>query len=136
MDERSATRPPTSTPGQSYVPPIGIYATALTVWDPGSEHAGACWPAVTSIGKNPTFTGVGAPTTVETYALDQDLGDSLYDQQVEVAFIERLRGEQAFEGVDALVAQIDRDVEQARPLLSEAAMQAVLRPPPELGSAS
>ena len=40
----------------------------------------------------------------------------LYGAEVRVGFIQRLRGMVAFEGVDALVAQMDRDVAYARRL--------------------
>jgi riboflavin kinase/FMN adenylyltransferase len=53
---------------------------------------------------------------VETYLLDFD-GD-LYGQTLRVAFIERLRGEKRFDSADDLVAQMHRDVAQAREIAS------------------
>ena len=55
---------------------------------------------------------------LEAYVLDFD-GD-LYGQPVAVRFVERLRGEQRFDSVDALVEQMARDVEATRRLLSSA----------------
>jgi riboflavin kinase/FMN adenylyltransferase len=52
---------------------------------------------------------------VETHLLDFD-GD-LYGETLDVSFIERIRDEQRFDGVDALVGQIRRDVDRARSLL-------------------
>ena len=41
----------------------------------------------------------------------------LYDQEVDVRFMAYLRSEERFDGVDSLVAQIGRDIEQARAVL-------------------
>ncbi len=76
------------------------------------EHAHA---AVTNIGYNPTF-GPGA-LTIETHLLDFD--QDLYGKQLEVAFVERLRGEVSFTGPEALMAQIRKDTEQARAILNQ-----------------
>jgi len=91
------------------MPPPGIYATWLRVVDgaePDRLHI-----AATSLGTNPTF-GPGAPLTLEAHLLD--FSGDLYGRRVRVGFIERLRGEERFDGVEALVAQIGRDVEQTR----------------------
>ena len=86
-------------------PGIGVYTSTLERAD-GSVH-----PAVTNVGVCPTF-GAGAPLTVETHILDFD--EDLYGEEVAVAFHARLRGEQRFEGPDALMAQIARDIAAAR----------------------
>ena len=52
---------------------------------------------------------------LEAFVLDFD-GD-LYDQEVKVRFIERLRGEERFDSAEALVEQMQRDVEDTRRLL-------------------
>jgi riboflavin kinase/FMN adenylyltransferase len=75
---------------------------------------GRAWPAVTNIGIRPTFGELRR--TVETHLLDWS-GD-LYGQSIRVEFLHRLRGEYKFDGIDALIAQITRDVEQARALLT------------------
>ncbi len=118
-------------PSEGYAPPIGIYATALSVWDPGSPDYGTVWPAVTSVGRNPTFTDGDAPVVVETHVLDQALGERLYGVDVEVAFVSRLRGEVKFDGADALVEQMHRDAQQAREALTTAVLDRVLAPPTE-----
>jgi len=56
----------------------------------------------------------GRGLLVEAYLIDYD-GD-LYGRRVRVAFIERLRGEKRFPSVDDLVAQMHRDVDEAREL--------------------
>lgn len=65
---------------------------------------------VANIGVRPTFGG--GDLVVEVHLLDFD-GD-LYGQELVVRFVNRLRDEKRFEGIDELVAQIDRDVEAAR----------------------
>lgn len=111
------------------VPPKGIYASVFTVWDPASPDYGARWPSVTSIGHNPTFTEAGAPLTVETHVLGQQLGERLYGCSVEVAFVKRLRDEQRFDGAEALVAQMHRDAQAAADALTDTALAHTLRPP-------
>lgn len=71
-------------------------------------------PAVTNIGVRPTFDGLRR--TVEAHLLAWS-GD-LYGRSIYVTFTHRLRGEQKFDGIAALVAQIQRDADQARALLS------------------
>jgi riboflavin kinase / FMN adenylyltransferase len=87
------------------VPDHGIYATRATV--PGLGE----WIAATSIGVRPTFV-TGRGLLVEAYLLDFE-GD-LYDQEIRLAFLARLRGERRFDRVEALVEQMHRDVEAAR----------------------
>ena len=55
---------------------------------------------------------------MEAHLLDFD-GD-LYGQTLRIAFLERLRGEKRFDSVDELVAQMKRDVEDARRITSSA----------------
>ena len=61
---------------------------------------------------------IEAGRSLEVHLLDFE-GD-LYGRRLRVAFLARLRGEQKFDGLDALVAQIRADVEQGRRLLEEA----------------
>jgi riboflavin kinase/FMN adenylyltransferase len=85
------------------IPHVGIYAGAVRT-TPASW-----WPAAISVGTRPQFYDDGA-LLVEVHipGLDTDL----YDAQLDVSFLTRLRGEQTFNDVDALVTQIGRDVEQ------------------------
>lgn len=94
-------------------PADGIYAGWLTRCDePGSRL-----PAAISVGTNPTFDDV-LETVVEAHVLDRtDL--ELYGVTVAVEFVERLRGNEKFDGLDALMAQIGRDVEAVRRRLAE-----------------
>jgi riboflavin kinase / FMN adenylyltransferase len=70
-------------------------------------------PAAVNVGIRPTFE-TGRGLLVEAFLIDFD-GD-LYGQTLRIAFIARLRGERRFPGVDELVEQMHRDVEEAREL--------------------
>jgi riboflavin kinase/FMN adenylyltransferase len=69
--------------------------------------------AAVNVGVRPTFE-TGRGVFVEAYLIDFD-GD-LYGKVLRIAFIARLRGEKRFESVEDLVAQMRRDVEDARDL--------------------
>jgi riboflavin kinase / FMN adenylyltransferase len=68
-------------------------------------------PAAVNIGVRPQFE-TGRGVLVEAYLIDFE-GD-LYDRELRVDFLQRLRGERLFPSVEELVAQIGRDVEKAR----------------------
>src|SRR3712207_409523 len=88
------------------VPANGVYACRAVIGDQPGELA-----AAVSVGLRPTFeTTLGL--LVEAHLLDFD-GD-LYGRELSLHFGERLRGEQRFDGADALIAQMDRDVEHVR----------------------
>jgi riboflavin kinase/FMN adenylyltransferase len=100
------------TPPHTATPADGVYAGWLTSLDlDGSEISR--WPAAISVGTNPTF-GAG-DRTVEAYALDRDDLD-LYGTHAAIDFTARLRGTERFDSVEALVAQMRQDVDQARAL--------------------
>jgi len=98
------------------VPPVdaapadGVYAGWLTRLDTGDRY-----PAAISVGTNPTFDG-DRERRVESYVLDRD-DLELYGVEVEVAFVDRLRGMVKFEGIEALVETMHDDVRRAREVL-------------------
>lgn len=96
-------------PVQGMVPADGVYAGTLRRAD-----GGPAWPAAVSIGTNPTFDGV--ERRVEAYVLDRTDLD-LYGAEVIVELVRRLRPMTRYDGVDALVEQMHRDVAQARQVL-------------------
>jgi riboflavin kinase/FMN adenylyltransferase len=99
------------TPETTAVPPDGVYAGWLRRLDTGETY-----PAAISVGTNPTFHGVRA-RRVESYVLDRtDL--ELYGVEVEVRFVDRLRGMVAFDSVEALIEQMKDDVDRAREILT------------------
>jgi len=88
------------------LPPDGVYAVGVEV--DGRAHEG-----VLNIGVRPTFAG--RRRTIEVHLLD--FSGDLYRRWLVVKLIERLRGEEAFSGPEALRAAIARDVERARRVL-------------------
>lgn len=93
------------------VPADGVYAGWLTCLDrPDAER----WPAAISVGSNPTF--VGENRRVESYVLDRD-DLELYGIEIAVDFEHRLRGQVKYAGMEALIDQMHRDIDQARELL-------------------
>jgi riboflavin kinase/FMN adenylyltransferase len=68
-------------------------------------------PAAVSVGVRPTF-GTGRAVLVEAYLLDRD--EDLYGRHMRVDFLSRLRGERRFDTVEALVEQMERDVQETR----------------------
>ena len=81
-------------------PGHGVYAA----W--AGDHA-----AAVNVGVRPTFV-TGRGLLVEAHLIGFE-GD-IYGETLRIAFLEKMRGEQAFDSVDALVEQMNRDVEQAR----------------------
>ena len=90
------------------VPAVGVYAGHFRTGD------GRSFPSVTNIGQRPTFSG--QDVRVEAHLIDAD--EDLYGTNAALDFRHHLRGEQRFSGPDALVAQIRRDVDEARRLLA------------------
>jgi riboflavin kinase / FMN adenylyltransferase len=92
-------------------PGHGVYAAWANLL-PSASHPGASGlPAAVNVGVRPTFA-TGRGLLVEAHLIDFE-GD-IYGETLRIAFLERMRGERAFESVDALVAQMNRDVEHAR----------------------
>lgn len=101
------------------LPADGVYAADVSV---GLDH----FPAATYVGARPTY-GTG-PRLIESHLLDG--GRELYDQDIAVAFHERLREDRVFESPDLLARQITEDVDRARSILRRvprAAAPAALR---------
>jgi riboflavin kinase/FMN adenylyltransferase len=91
-------------------PRYGVYAVEVRVQD--GPHAGD-YHGVASLGVRPMF-GVNAPN-LETFVFD--FSGDLYGTHLSVALVEFLRPELKFDGVEALVEQMDRDSLQAREIL-------------------
>lgn len=112
---------------EGFVPAEGVYAGWLVDEGAPEDEAGHTrrgggvgpaprssvrYPAAISIGTNPTFDDVHV-RQVEAYVLDETDLD-LYGHTVEVEFVARIRGMVAFEGVDALIAQMRDDIVRVR----------------------
>jgi riboflavin kinase/FMN adenylyltransferase len=107
---------------------IGIPTANLAVWDEQAfpavgvyacraVHDRVVYPAVANIGFRPTFAGGEAQPTIEAHLLD--FSGDLYGAAVSLDFVARLRAELKFSGIEALVAQIQQDIAQARVLLAK-----------------
>ena len=101
------------------------YPTANMALDPGCglrhgvyavrAHAdGVTHPAVASFGRRPMFDN-GAPL-LETHIFD--FRGDLYGTVIDIAFVAFLREEMTFDGLDALIAQMNRDSAAARAILA------------------
>lgn len=85
----------------------GIYAT----WVHGVGDMP--WPSVSSFGTRPTVDGIEPLLEAHLFDFDADL----YGQRIDVEFVARLRDEEKFDGLPALVAQMHLDDAQARAIL-------------------
>ena len=96
-------------------PPVGVYATHARILgeQTGDSPEIDVLPSVTNIGFRPTVASESPATPrIEVHLFDFD--QDLYGKRLEISFIKRLRGEQRFDGLDSLVAQIKVDCEEAR----------------------
>jgi len=99
------------------IPADGVYARWLVRGEIAHGFDGETMlPAAISIGTNPTFTDVNE-RRVEAYVLDRTDLD-LYGEYVALDFHSRIRGTVKFDGLEPLLAAMDRDVQTARALLS------------------
>ncbi len=89
------------------LPADGVYAGRFAIGE-------RSLPAAVSVGTNPTFSG--RVRTVEAYVLD--VSEDFYGYQVAVDLVARLRGQEHYDDVDELVAQMTLDVEHTRGLLA------------------
>jgi len=88
-------------------PPNGVYFAEA--WIQGVQHHG-----VINLGFRPTVARGEAQRTLEIHLLD--FNNEIYGEDVEVRFLKYLRPEKKFDSVEALRAQIEADVKQAREL--------------------
>ncbi len=89
------------------LPPEGVYAIRVALGE-------GLYKGVASLGTNPTFSG--KVFSIEAHIFD--FGRDIYNAEVSIDFVDRLRAQQRFASPEALVAQIQRDVEEARAILS------------------
>jgi riboflavin kinase/FMN adenylyltransferase len=94
------------------VPPRGVYATTSAVGD-------IVYPSITNIGRRPTFESDGE-NVIETHVMDLDR--DLYGTKLRLGFVQRLRDEKQFDGVEALKRQIEADRAHARTLFDRMAL--------------
>lgn len=90
------------------LPGFGVYAVRVRI-----DDAAPSLPGIANIGVRPTFGGAAPRVEVHLF----DFAGDVYGRTLSVELIARVRGEQRFDGVVALVAQIALDVKRARELL-------------------
>lgn len=97
-----------ATADEQLLPARGVYAAWVAI-------DGVNWPAMVNIGLRPTFKSWEKPT-VEAHIFD--FSADIYDTKVEVIFRRRLRDEQKFSEVSALIRQLNLDCVAAQTVLS------------------
>jgi len=93
---------------EKVMPAGGIYACYAHL---GNEK----YKAAVNLGTNPTFTPDKQSLNVEAYLLDFD--QDIYGQMIKLEFVARLRDEIKYDSVEALIKQIELDVQQTRDIL-------------------
>ena len=102
--------PTANIPLADYVTPrFGVYATRTRLPD-GREI-----PGVANIGVNPTIEGI-TTALLEVWLADFD--EDIYDQVIETDLVAFLRPEEKFDSLDAMTAQVMKDAQAARDLLT------------------
>ena len=90
------------------VPAAGVYAVKIRM-----ENSVEWKHGMMNIGVRPTFDGQHQTLEVNVFRLKENL----YGQQLQVAFVERLRGEQRFDSIEALKEQLRQDAIEAERIL-------------------
>lgn len=92
-------------------PLLGIFAVEVHGLD------GAPLPGVASLGRRPTVKNPDAPPVLEVHLFD--FSAEIYGRRVRVDFLHKLRDEEKYPDLDSLVAQIGRDVDNAKHFLAK-----------------
>ncbi|MCC7048844.1 MAG: bifunctional riboflavin kinase/FAD synthetase [Alphaproteobacteria bacterium] len=100
------------------VPATGVYAVRAAIDVPGQAQARGWIDGVANFGRRPTVDGVKLLLEVHLF----DFAGELYGHRLRVRFVEHLRPERRFDGLDALKAQIAEDARQARRILASHAV--------------
>ncbi len=91
------------------IPAVGVYATLVHLKDNVMQ-------GITNVGFRPTFEHQEKPN-IETFIFDFD--GNIYGEEMRLDFVQKIRDEQKFSGVDALLAQIERDKITARKIFDD-----------------
>lgn len=94
---------------EQMLPPNGVYAIR-------AKLEGEPINGVLNMGTRPTFEGVKFQIESHLFNFDQ----MIYGKEIEIIFIEKIRDERTFSNIEALVAQIGKDVESAKAILNQA----------------
>ena len=90
------------------LPAVGVYATRVGL-------AGEVYFGITNVGYRPTFEDQSKPN-IETHLLDFD--GNIYGEALSLEFVKKIRDEQKFSGIEAFLAQIERDKATARKIFN------------------
>ena len=99
-------------PDQDMAPPDGVYAAWL-------KRGGLYYPAVVSIGSNPTFGDEGL--RIEAHIMS--FSEEIYGERLSLLFVERLREAIKFPDIQSLVSQIRVDITQAKAVLADTVLR-------------
>ncbi len=111
---------------EGYIKPrLGVYAVRVMI---DSGPAMGTWNGVANVGKRPTFNKDDLVLEAHIFDFDYDI----YEVQVRVEFVDFIREERKFEGLDALKVQIEKDSIIAQEILSNSNNQQVSIPIPRL----
>ena len=95
---------------EKLMPAVGVYAAV-------AELDGRRWMSVVNIGNRPTFYEKPFQQTVEAHLLD--FNQEIYDREMRLRFIRRIRPEMKFDSAGHLMVQINQDIQLAREVLSD-----------------
>lgn len=90
------------------LPPDGVYAVAI-------NHEKRLYKGMLNIGYRPTVSGIGKSVEVNIFDFNQDI----YGQPIQIIFEKKLRDEQKFDGIEALITQLKKDKLHALEILSD-----------------
>ncbi|KAA0547891.1 bifunctional riboflavin kinase/FAD synthetase [Bacillus sp. BGMRC 2118] len=91
-----------------YIPKIGVYAVKMKIKE--EWYNGVC-----NVGKKPTFHESSKAISIEVHVFD--FNDKIYGESIELSFLQRIRDEQKFSGIDQLVERIKIDSKIAKEIL-------------------
>lgn len=106
-------------------PKYGVYAVRVIIED--GEHKGI-WNAIANVGRRPTFDK--KDVLLESYIFD--FNHDIYEQLIKVEFVDFIREEMKFDGLESLKNQIEKDCEVAREMLTKVKNQQSFIPVPTL----
>lgn len=92
-------------PEEKLLPPYGVYVTRTSISGRGDRVYGG----ITNVGCKPTIQGSN-PVGVETHLFDFD--EWIYDREIKVEFLKRVRQEQKFDSLEQLKLQMNKDIEK------------------------
>ena len=84
------------------IPLDGVYAVKV-------KHNNIVYNGMLNIGNNPTVAGKDRSVEVNIFDFDNDI----YEQEISIYFVERMRNEEKFSGLEALKLQLAKDKENA-----------------------